>query len=104
MNDGAMETLRERFSEGKISWDELLGMTKTDCVEKQTTRRRLWKKDVGCVSSFSADSNAIHRKNAIALNALDYVSAGNGSLNPTWVEWLMGFPIGWTDLEDSETP
>ena len=22
------------------------------------------------------------------------------SLNPNWVEWLMGFPIGWTDLED----
>ena len=22
-----------------------------------------------------------------------------GQLNPTWVEWLMGFPIGWTDLE-----
>jgi hypothetical protein len=19
-----------------------------------------------------------------------------GSLNPSWVEWLMGFPIGWT--------
>jgi hypothetical protein len=27
-----------------------------------------------------------------------------GALNPTWVEWLMGFPIGWTDLEASETP
>jgi DNA (cytosine-5)-methyltransferase 1 len=23
-----------------------------------------------------------------------------GKLNPTWVEWLMGFPTGWTDLED----
>jgi len=23
----------------------------------------------------------------------------NGALNPTWVEWLMGFPTGWTDLE-----
>jgi hypothetical protein len=23
-----------------------------------------------------------------------------GYLNPEWVEWLMGFPIGWTDLED----
>ena len=23
-----------------------------------------------------------------------------GSLNPTWVEWLMGYPQGWTDLED----
>ena len=27
-----------------------------------------------------------------------------GQLNPTWVEWLMGFPLGWTDLEGSETP
>ena len=27
-----------------------------------------------------------------------------GQLNPTWVEWLMGFPIGWTDLDASETP
>ena len=33
------------------------------------------------------------------------MTAGNGGrLNPTWVEWLMGFPTGWTDLEDSETP
>jgi hypothetical protein len=24
----------------------------------------------------------------------------SGSLNPTWVEWLMGFPSGWTNLED----
>ena len=22
-----------------------------------------------------------------------------GRLNPTWVEWLMGYPIGWTDLD-----
>ena len=29
---------------------------------------------------------------------------GSGSLNPAWVEWLMGFPEGWTDLEHSETP
>jgi hypothetical protein len=21
-----------------------------------------------------------------------------GKLNPTWVEWLMGWPLGWTDL------
>ena len=25
-----------------------------------------------------------------------------GRLNPTWVEWLMGFPIGWTDLKPLE--
>lgn len=22
-----------------------------------------------------------------------------GALNPTWAEWFMGFPLGWTDLE-----
>tara|TARA_B100000035_G_C21000318_1_gene554577 strand:- start:541 stop:1431 length:891 start_codon:yes stop_codon:yes gene_type:complete len=24
----------------------------------------------------------------------------DGQLNPQWVEWLMGYPEGWTDLED----
>ena len=27
-----------------------------------------------------------------------------GQLNPTWVEWLMGFPLGSTDFEDSAMP
>ncbi len=27
-----------------------------------------------------------------------------GALNPTWVEWLMGFPLGWTALPPSATP
>lgn len=26
-----------------------------------------------------------------------------GPLNPSWVEWLMGWPIGWTDLSASAT-
>ena len=26
-----------------------------------------------------------------------------GALNPTWVEWLMGWPLGWTALKPSET-
>jgi len=28
---------------------------------------------------------------------------GRGQLNPNWVEWLMGWPIGWTDLKQSAT-
>ena len=39
---------------------------------------------------------------------LEEVIAGNcngatGQLNPAWVEWLMGYPMGWTELKDSET-
>jgi len=29
--------------------------------------------------------------------------ATTGQLNPTWVEWLMGWPLGWTDLKPLET-
>ena len=32
------------------------------------------------------------------------MGAGNGGqLNPPWVEWLMGWPLGWTDLKRLET-
>lgn len=34
--------------------------------------------------------------------AVEYLSGGR--LNPTWVEWLMGFPLGWTALKPLETP
>lgn len=37
-------------------------------------------------------------------NGVDLPTAANGRLNPAWVEWLMGYPEGWTDCEDSETP
>ena len=34
-----------------------------------------------------------------------YLREVNGQLNPDWVEWLMGFPIGWTALDaDVEHP
>ena len=37
------------------------------------------------------------------LNLSMVVSETSGALNPTWVEWLMGFPTGHTDLNPSET-
>jgi hypothetical protein len=30
-------------------------------------------------------------------------SKDSGQLNPTWVEWLMGWPLGWTDLKPLAT-
>jgi DNA (cytosine-5)-methyltransferase 1 len=39
-----------------------------------------------------------HNRNTPTLTA----QAG-GKLNPMWVEWLMGWPLGWTDLKPLET-
>ena len=45
-----------------------------------------------------------HKRAEDASNRLDFAvepdKGVGGTLNPMWVEWLMGFPIGWTDLED----
>jgi len=40
-------------------------------------------------------------KSSHSLNLADSVkqSAPTGQLNPNWVEWLMGWPIGWTSME-----
>ena len=39
-----------------------------------------------------------------SMHSVSLADAVGGQLNPTFVEWLMGFPIGWTDLGASETP
>jgi hypothetical protein len=36
--------------------------------------------------------------------AIRFPGSVGGTLSPTWIEWLMGFPNGWTDLKPSATP
>jgi hypothetical protein len=56
-----------------------------------------------------SSAGALTRKNGKSrLNdRLDYAIEGDGThgrLNPQWLDWYMGFPIGWTELPRSETP
>lgn len=47
---------------------------------------------------------ALERRMAKSKTSVDLGDALGGPPNPEWVEWLMGFPAGWTDVEPSETP
>ena len=41
----------------------------------------------------------LEEKGVILENERRNMSQGNGGqLNPYWVEWLMGFPPGWTEI------
>ena len=60
-------------------------ITLNDAVKWATPTARDWKSGKA--------SQATHDKNSRPLS-----EQAGGSLNPTWVEWLMGWPIGWTDL------
>src|SRR5690606_24677965 len=48
-------------------------------------------------------SGNYNRKGASATSGDGLATFAGGSLNPTWVEWLMGWPLGWTDLKPLET-
>jgi hypothetical protein len=43
-----------------------------------------------------------HRKSKYAQGGIALSTQAGGKLNPTWVEWLMGWPLGWTDLRPLE--
>jgi len=58
---------------------------------KHSTKTRYWE-------------NRIAKKRQKDIQMAIYLETGSGALSPAWVEWLMGFPIGWTDLKHSETP
>ncbi len=49
-------------------------------------------------------SNCVQRRIEIGkqVSLSQSVSNTSGQLNPTWVEWLMGWPLGWTDLKPLE--
>lgn len=46
---------------------------------------------------------SVQRRKEIGKQIMLSMVAG-GPLNPVWVEWLQGFPSGWTDLKPSEIP
>ncbi len=57
---------------------------------------------IGAMMTTPSADDTGHRKKPYSQGgeALSYQIGGQ--LNPAWVEWLMGFPPGFTDLEDSE--
>lgn len=51
-----------------------------------------------CQDASNNGGKAQTERNTPPLNAVV-----GGALNPVWVEWLMGWPLGWTDLKHSAT-
>jgi len=78
-----------RATARKPHWQSHSGTTLTDVVWN-TPMSRDWK---------SGKSSAATK----AKNSRPLPEQVGGSLNPLWVEWLMGWPLGWTDCTRSAT-
>ena len=69
-----------------------------------TPSARYWKDTPGMAQS-ATNADGSHRDRTDQLPRKVYANepqgtTQGGSLNPTWVEWLMGYPSEWTVLED----
>ena len=69
-----------------------------------TANARDWKNATAKEWDNPKNTRNLNRQIAKLSEGEQSTEARNGQLNPTWVEWLMGFPLGWTDLSASETP
>lgn len=59
--------------------------------------------------AWSRAEQGIHRSQLEDYLACQYIAAGGTrvsglNVNPEWLDWLMGFPVRWSDCESSETP
>lgn len=77
------------------------GMTLTQAVRRSTVptpKSRDWR------TGDRPDSRRMRAKRTGERHSPDLndVIAPGGQLNPDWVDWLMGFPIGWTGLAPLE--
>ena len=52
----------------------------------------------GMNSKLTQNIANLHHKKYLETEVAYREGAPGGQLNPTWVEWLMGYPKGWTDL------
>lgn len=63
---------------------------------------RTWPTPVASMAKGSSPAALIRKSGADRSNdRLDHavMASDGGQLNPEWVEWLMGWPIGWTELK-----
>lgn len=47
---------------------------------------------------------AMERRMRNSRTGISINEALGGPANPEWIEWLMGFPTGWTDVDPSAMP
>jgi hypothetical protein len=56
-----------------------------------------------CRNRGNADTPAVARRIEAGKQITLTMTVTGGQLSPTWVEWLMGWPLGWTDCAVSAT-
>jgi hypothetical protein len=97
-SDGQIQAIAQKAKD----YEEFIALTNGSCMSK---RNRYWPtpttvscNQVGRLDELGGSRSRENMRGMVTKEEL------TGQLNPSWVEWLMGFPIGFTALKDSATP
>lgn len=99
--EGNVRIFRAKIRAGEMTEEEANLILGKSVWEAQGKIPALWPTPV---AKGGLDGGAHSRAALKKLENTSQEVPPSGKLNPRWLEWLMGFPIGWTELEDSETP
>ena len=104
--EGTVRIMRKAWESGEFTLEEASAVAGRD-VRKSQGKVQAWPTPV-CQDSRHATTRHLDPKNNYwksnlgeVVMSLEQPNIG-GRLNPTWVEWLMGWPLGWTDLKPLE--
>ena len=95
--EGTVRLARKAWLEGHATLEEASAIAGRDVRAKQGKVPAMLPTPTAQDASNNGGPSQYER-NSLPLNAV-----AGGALNPTWVEWLMGFPLGWTDCGASGT-
>ena len=73
---------------------------------KASKARGMWPTATACMGKGSSVASLTRKDGRSRVgDRLDHavMAQDGGSMNPTWVEWLMGWPLEWSDLKPLET-
>jgi hypothetical protein len=108
--EGIMGNLLEKIEQGvitKLEAEQMLSLPKLE-------NHRTWKKKfpTPCATDHKGSGQTgqlrdrldyAAERGATKSNTFTAPTVPGGKLNPMWVEWLMGWPLEWTDLKPLET-
>ena len=96
--------------DGKMQW-MLTQAAKSSCTTRKEYEQQKWQtptamEGADCGSKWEAlaklDKGGRIQRQMATRQTVETQTTERAQLNPTWVEWLMGWPIGWTSMDAIE--
>ena len=94
-SEGSIKQMRQKVYAGEVTREEAEAMIGGSL--EPARMKKMWPTPTANEDACGTPNGKMQK---MLGNHPEVRNTGVGTLNPQWVEWLMGYPEGWTDLKD----